>query len=314
MDGKLLYSLEKNIFNQFPTGATGSVGSQGAQGSVGPTGPNGNPVTVSSGNTNFFSVGTSGSNATILPGPYLNQDVSTNGNVSFNSALLGSLLVGPVGGAIINGGAAINGITLYNNNQSRNSFITTSATATRNVNLPDKAGTVAFISDVPTNTSFVDLSSTQNISGTKTFQAIKFTGLVPNNTNTNVVTYNPSNQNLELATNILDTTIQSITGAKTFTDSITISPSPPLASALGSLILADGGVATTATTLQANQGSNITVLLPASAGTLALTSQVPTNSYVDLTTNQTVAGVIIAQLLVLKIFSLLQHSMLMVCN
>lgn len=48
----------------------------------------------------------------------------------------------------------------------------------------------------------------------------------------------------------------------------------------------------TATTLRAVQTSDINVTLPSSTGQIALVSQIPTNtSYVDLTTNQTVAGV-----------------------
>lgn len=79
---------------------------------------------------------------------------------------------------------------------------------------------------------------------------------------------------------------------KSINDQLAIVPSAPFVGSNGSLVLTDGGLAGTSTTLTANQGSDITVNLPGSSGTVALLSDIPSLAgYVTLGGAQTITGV-----------------------
>jgi hypothetical protein len=53
--------------------------------------------------------------------------------------------------------------------------LVTAQTANRNIDLPDASGTVALTSQIPTNTTFVDLTTAQTVAGAKTFTGAPLT-------------------------------------------------------------------------------------------------------------------------------------------
>lgn len=113
-------------------------------------------------------------------------------------------------------------------------------TNTGTLTLPTSTGTLALVSQIPTNSTYVDLTTTQSIAGDKIFNGA---------TSWNGTVFVGSSGSFRIS-----------------------SPSAYAAFLYGG-------------------ASNSTLTLPNSTGTLALVSQIPTNStYVDLTTTQTVSG------------------------
>lgn len=148
------------VFNS--TGTTGPTGAGGATGSTGPTGVDG--AAGSNGATGPTGLeGAAGSNGSTGP-------TGVGGAVGSNGA------TGPTGAGID---------TSINNNWTGVQTFSTppvisSITNTGTLTLPTSSGTVALVSQIPTNSSYVDLSSLQSVSGSKTFTSI-FVGNTPSN-------------------------------------------------------------------------------------------------------------------------------------
>ena len=142
--------------------------------------------------------------------------------------------------------------------------LSTTQTAGRAIAFPDLSGTVALVAQIPTNTTYVDLTTAQTVGGIKTFSsAPRLTTVATANSNLNVIVRNTGTGALELNTNMAD-----LTSAQTFTNKTLTNPIISTISNVG------------------------VITVPTTTGTLALVSQIPTNtSYVDLTTAQTVGGI-----------------------
>lgn len=107
-------------------------GEKGEKGDTGATGPAGDPATVSSSNTNFLTVATSGSNASLSPGVWINQNVSSTASPSFtgvtaNAGVFNVAMQTP----LVN---VANGVNV--------STLSSLSTANRSVVIPDASGTV----------------------------------------------------------------------------------------------------------------------------------------------------------------------------
>ena len=141
------------------------------------------------------------------------------------------------------------------------------------LSLPTTTGTLALFSQIPTNSTYVDLASTQTISGSKTFSTSPTTTALKSPSGFVLTLPDTTTGTLALFSQIpTNSTYVDLTSTQTISGSKTFSANP------------------TATALKSPAGFILT--LPNTVGgTLALTSQIPTNSsYVDLTTNQSVSG------------------------
>lgn len=190
--------------------------------------------------------------------------------------------------------------------------------------IPSTTGTLALTSDIPTNSTYVDLTSTQTITGAKTFTIPRFAQVTSDGAHiqtlpTSTGTFALTSQIPTNSTYVDLTTTQTISGAKTFSTNPQIAAITPDGVNTVTVPTATGTVALTSqiptnstyvdlTTSQIIGGTKQfssapvigtgtlitgarTFTLPASTGTLALTSQIPTNStYVDLTSTQTISG------------------------
>jgi hypothetical protein len=129
--------------------------------------------------------------------------------------------------------------------------IASTSSVARSLTLPDASGALALFSQIPTNTSFVDLTTAQTIAtGLKTFNGGA----------------------------ILRASVSAIADASDATKRIAFTFSGTHATGV-------------VTTIESNSTLARTLALPDASGTLALTSQLPVGGVVDLTTNQSVAGI-----------------------
>jgi hypothetical protein len=207
----------------------------------------------------------------------------TNINLLLNQPLLKTS--NPVfGGAIINGDVTVtstsgNAVTINHNSQNVLELNQTNSGNYNIIQFSDAGSTSASIGTTSSSTSpyYFDLFSNGGIQfwpNNTSALIIPAAGIVNNNSDTNILTINSSTNNMEYltvaslgipaaGTSVTLSGAQTITGVKTFT----------AAPIIGTIT---------------NTG---TLTLPTTTGTLALVSQIPTNStYVDLTSNQTAAG------------------------
>lgn len=116
------------------------------------------------------------------------------------------------------------------------------------INVPTSAGTLALTSQIPTNSTYVDLTTNQSISGTKTFStnpqiaAITSDGThtqtLPTTTGTVALTSDiPTN-----ATYVDLTSTQTISGAKTVSNVLTSTNSTYAAGGAGAIVALTGGI------------------------------------------------------------------------
>ena len=133
----------------------------------------------------------------------------------------------------------------------------------REYTMPDAAGTLALTSDIPSLANYVTLNGTQTISGNKTFSGVNsFTGAT----------------SFSYATTFMNGTSLNWTAAGSHTGG-TLTLSSAHSGSTSSLILSDGDTAKYIYFSFTNTATGIkTYTLPDTSGTIALTSNIPTNN------------------------------------
>lgn len=193
---------------------------------------------------------------------------------------------------------ATNGSSLLDNASLKYNEITRYKDGTTyNLSIPEKSGTLATTSDIPSTSSFVTTGTAQTITGTKTFTSraefnsgiatsgtndFKVQGLydvsLPTKTGTVALTSDiPSTSNFASLSGVNE-----FTGSNTFTTNVTVKSSNSLV-AQGSTALnhTDYSFGKIVHTPDATKG-NYTLTLPEKSGTIALTSDIPSSGGVDI--------------------------------
>lgn len=160
--------------------------------------------------------------------------------------------------------------------------------------LPTTTGTLALTSDIPSLANYVTLTGTQTLTNKTLGSPIIASPIIQNLLVDNTalpIGVNSGTGALATINNLVTTTGTQTLSNKSIFDSLRIQPSAAFVSSTGNLLLTDGGAPSTTTTVTTSQGSDITITLPASTGTLALTSDIPSlANYVTLTGIQTLTN------------------------
>lgn len=146
------------------------------------------------------------------------------------------------------------------------------STVDRTQLLQDADGEIALTSQIPNSSSFVTLTGNQVINGVKTFSMNPTITAITSPSGYVLTIPDTTNDTIAKLGDISGGGFVTLTGTQSITGFKTFSTNPKIAAIISP--------------------TGYTLTLPDSVnGTVALTSQIPTNStYVDLTTNQSVAG------------------------